>query len=43
MKRYELWYTKEAPYGHENFSIFRHGDRVPDDGWEKWSLPLRNV
>jgi len=42
MKRYELWYTKEAPYGHENFSIFRHGDRVPDDGWEKWSLPLGN-
>ncbi|MBQ2987962.1 MAG: glycoside hydrolase family 95 protein [Clostridia bacterium] len=42
MKRYELWYTKEAPYGHEDFSMFRHGDRVPDDGWEKWSLPIGN-
>ena len=42
MKRYELWYTKEAPYGHEDFAFFRHGKRVPDDGWEKWSLPIGN-
>ena len=42
MKHYELWYTKEAPYGHEDFVIFRHGKRVPDDGWEKWSLPIGN-
>ena len=42
MKQYELWYTKEAPYGHEDFSMFRHGKRVPDDGWEKWSLPIGN-
>ena len=42
MKHYELWYTKEAPYGHEDFSMFRHGKRVSDDGWEKWSLPIGN-
>ena len=42
MKQYELWYTKEAPFGHEDFSMFRHGKRVPDDGWEKWSLPIGN-
>jgi len=42
MKHYELRYTKEAPFGHEDFSMFRHGKRVPDDGWEKWSLPIGN-
>lgn len=42
MKHYELWYTKEAPFGHEDFAMFRHGKRVPDDGWEKWSLPIGN-
>ncbi len=40
MKRYELWYTKEAPYGNEDLSLFFHKSGVPDDGWEKWSLPL---
>ena len=42
MKHYELWYTKEAPFGQEDFHLFRHGRRSPDDGWEKWSLPLGN-
>ncbi len=42
MKHYELWYTKEAPFGHEDFSMYRHGKRVADDGWEKWSLPIGN-
>lgn len=42
MKHYELWYTKEAPFGQEDFHFFRHGRRSPDDGWEKWSLPLGN-
>ncbi len=42
MKHYELWYTKEAPFGQEDFYLFRHGRRSPDDGWEKWSLPLGN-
>ena len=42
MKHYELWYTKEAPFGQEDFYLFRHGRRSSDDGWEKWSLPLGN-
>ena len=42
MKHYELWYTKEAPFGQEDFHFFRHGRRSLDDGWEKWSLPLGN-
>ncbi len=40
MKNYELWYTKEAPYGNEDFSFFKHNMDASDDGWEKWSIPL---
>ena len=42
MKNYELWYEKEAPFGHEEFSLYHHGDDIYDDGWEKWSLPIGN-
>ncbi|MBQ8402874.1 MAG: glycoside hydrolase family 95 protein [Clostridia bacterium] len=42
MKNYELWYTSEAPYGNEDLVFFAHKTDVPDDGWEKWSLPLGN-
>ena len=42
MKKYELWYTGEAPYGHENRALYYHGQDIPDDGWEKWSLPIGN-
>ena len=42
MKHYELWYTKEAPYGNENFLLFAFRRDIPDDGWEKWSLPIGN-
>ncbi|MBE6588706.1 MAG: glycoside hydrolase family 95 protein [Ruminococcaceae bacterium] len=42
MKNYELWYTSEAPFGLENRALYICGDDVPDDGWEKWSLPLGN-
>lgn len=42
MKKYELWYDKEAPYGNENFTVYEHGFDTPDDGWEKWSLPIGN-
>ena len=42
MKKYELWYTKEAPFGNEDFTIFQFGNDIPDDGWEKWSLPIGN-
>ena len=42
MKNYQLWYTKEAPFGNETLSMFFHRSGVFDDGWEKWSLPLGN-
>lgn len=42
MKHYELWYKKEAPFGNEHVTLFREAPDVPDDGWEKWSLPLGN-
>lgn len=42
MKNYKLWYKQEAPFGHEDFSLFAHKNDVPDDGWEKWSLPIGN-
>ena len=42
MKKYELRYKKEAPFGNEDFSIYNHGNDILDDGWEKWSLPLGN-
>jgi hypothetical protein len=35
-----LWYTAEAPYGRETAWGDDHG--VPDDGWEKWALPIGN-
>ena len=42
MKKYELWYKKEAPFGNEDLTIFEFGKDIPDDGWEKWSLPIGN-
>ena len=42
MKKYELWYKNEAPYGNEDFVLFSRGHNIPDDGWEKWSLPIGN-
>lgn len=44
MKKYELFYTSEAPFGAEDYYIFSHNDfpNLPDDGWEKWSLPIGN-
>ena len=42
MKTYTLWYTKEAPYGNEDLSLFYHKSGVRNDGWEKWSLPIGN-
>ena len=42
MKNYELWYTNEPPFGWENRALFYHGQDIPDDGWEKWSLPIGN-
>ena len=41
-----LWYDEEAPYGNENVSTAyksaKNYTNIPDDGWEKWSLPLGN-
>ncbi|MBQ9115596.1 MAG: glycoside hydrolase family 95 protein [Clostridia bacterium] len=44
MKKYELFYTSESPYGGEDYYVFSHRDfpNLPDDGWEKWSLPIGN-
>jgi hypothetical protein len=38
----KLWYREPAPTGNEAFSYFKWGHDVPDDGWEKWSLPIGN-
>ena len=36
MKRYELWYSAEAPYGYENRAKFNFHEKTdPNDGWEK--------
>lgn len=40
MKQYTLWYREEAPFGNERAD--RYDQNLPDDGWEKWSLPLGN-
>ena len=41
-----LWYDEEAPYGNEKVSTAYKSTNeytdIPDDGWEKWSLPLGN-
>ena len=44
MKKYELFYYNEAPYGNEDYYIFDHYNNPDpaDDGWEKWSLPIGN-
>ena len=42
MKKYELWYNTQVPFGHENRDLYYHGQDIPDDGWEKWSLPIGN-
>ena len=44
MKKYELYYLSEAPYGAEDRYFYDHGTtpEAEDDGWEKWSLPIGN-
>ena len=42
MKKYDLWYKEPAPMGNEDFSLYKRGKDIPDDGWEKWSLPIGN-
>ena len=38
----KLWYQEQAPMGNEDFAVFEWGCDRPDDGWEKWSLPIGN-
>ena len=44
MKNYELRYNAPAPFGNENLFQYDHKNphNIPDDGWEKWSLPIGN-
>ena len=43
MKNYELWYTGEPPFGVENVALYnKETCDIPDNGWEKWSLPIGN-
>ncbi|MBE6607165.1 MAG: glycoside hydrolase family 95 protein [Ruminococcaceae bacterium] len=42
MKKYELWYKNEPPFGGENRPAYAGQYNIPDDGWEKWSLPIGN-
>ena len=44
MKNYELRYNAPAPFGNENLFQYDHKNphNIPDDGWEKWSLPVGN-
>lgn len=37
--RYELWYTAPAPTIGDEIRV-HDGALDPDDGWEKWSLPI---
>ena len=45
-KELKLWYDEQTPYGNENISSAYAASSeyrdVPDDGWEKWSLPQGN-
>lgn len=42
MKQYELRYDREPPYGFENCALYTEASDTPDNGWEKWSLPIGN-
>ena len=37
--RYELWYTAPAPTIGDELRVHA-GPLDPNDGWEKWSLPI---
>lgn len=43
MKEYLLHYTKPAPVGNETFEQLLWKDyENPNDGWERWNIPLGN-
>lgn len=43
MKEYTLKYTKPTPLRNDELSLRDHRKcNIPDDGWERWSLPIGN-
>ena len=41
-KELKLWYDEEAPHTGDGISTINPGGGTPEDGWERWSLPLGN-
>ncbi len=43
MKDYTLRYTKQTPMRNDEMSLRDHRKcNIPEDGWERWSLPIGN-
>lgn len=43
MKNYTLYYTKQTPMRNDDLSLRDHRKcNIPEDGWERWSLPIGN-
>ncbi len=43
MKDYTLHYTKQTPFTNDDLSLRDHRKcNIPQDGWERWSLPIGN-
>lgn len=43
MKNYTLYYTKQTPLRNDEMTLRDHRKcNIPEDGWERWSLPLGN-
>lgn len=43
MKNYTLFYTKQTPFRNDDLSLRDHRKcNIPEDGWERWSLPIGN-
>ncbi len=43
MKNYTLFYTKQTPLRNDELSLRDYRKcNIPEDGWERWSLPIGN-
>lgn len=43
MKAYNLSYTKQTPFRNDDLFLRDHRKcNIPEDGWERWSLPIGN-
>lgn len=43
MKDYTLFYTKQTPFTNDELFLRDHRKcNIPEDGWERWSLPVGN-